>query len=127
MSSQAWNQAWHCGCGWWLSQRHPRARRLSQISASLHKLFLLPQSVMSNVSTSFKTYLKQYYPCKVFPAASSLTFVSTFPFSFLLAAIPYLCPSVYYCIGYVDVLVCFFLQPASVILTKCAIESMLNE
>lgn len=37
--------------------------------------FPFPQSVMFNMNTSFKTYLKQYFSCKAFPAASSLIYV----------------------------------------------------
>ena len=79
------------------------------------------------ISTSFKNYLKQYYPCKAFSAASSLIDVSTSPFYLLVATSPYLCPSAYHRIGDIDFLVYFSLQSASVILTKCAIVSMLNE
>ena len=80
-----------------------------------------------SISTSFKNYLKQYYPCKAFPAASSLTDVSTSPFYLLVATSPWLCPSAYRRIGDVDFLVYFSLQSASVILTKCAIVSTLSE
>lgn len=80
--------------------------------------------LMFNVNTSFNTYLKQYFPYKVFPAAFSLIYVSSCSFYFPLATSPCLYHSAYHCILSVDFLVCFLLQAASMLFNQMCYTAM---